>query len=186
MVWIFAILLFLIFSDDYSVGVRDAIVDTFLNNQNVVVISRYYDTKEWKNLMDFDITLKNDVRMKIEGCKKNKNGEFVYESIEEINDYWLREIFYSADWNMYLNRFGMNSPKGIFGNDSLEYLLDNYQEVYDFCMDAPEFDGSSYYEKKKILDNIPDKFMYNVYNKKTGKLLGVAKLYKTKKAKCRC
>lgn len=54
--WIsLAVLLFHFCSDDYSVEVRDAIIDTVSSNQNVVTINHYYDTEDWKNVMDFII-----------------------------------------------------------------------------------------------------------------------------------
>ena len=59
----FIVLIFHFCSDNYSAETRDSIINEFSSNQNVVSVNHYYDTEERKNVMSFDITLKNDVRM---------------------------------------------------------------------------------------------------------------------------
>lgn len=178
--WIsLAVLLFHFCSDDYSVEVRDAIIDTVSSNQNVVTINHYYDTEDWKNVMDFDVMLKNDVRMYIAGCKRDKNREFIYETIYDINDWMPVEIVHYMNSDTYGFNHMNDRLKEFLGNDSLTYLLDNYKELCDFYMNAPEFDSTPYKTLKETFDNAPDKCMYDIYDE-NGTVIGVSKLYRWK------
>ncbi len=178
---ILPLLLFFFCTDEYSVEIRDAMIDTVSGNQNVVIINYYYDTEDWKNVMDFDITLKNDVRMYIAGCKRNKNGEFIYRYVSNINNWSLYEIIHYEDSDKYESKFPKDTAKDFLGNNSLEYLLENYQKLYDFYMSVPEFSAISYNKDKETFDNIPDEFVFDVYDEESCKVIGVGKLYRVKK-----
>lgn len=67
----------------------------------------------------------------------------------------------------------------MLGNDSLIYLLDNYQKLYDFYMNAPEFEPGKSETFKEIFDKVPEKCMYDIYDD-NGKIIGVSKLYRIK------
>ena len=161
---ILPLLLFFFCTDEYSVEIRDAMIDTVSGNQNVVIMNYYYDTEDWKNVMDFDITLKNDVRMYIAGCKRNKNGEFIYRYVSNINNWSLYEIIHYEDSDKYESKFPKDMAKDFLENNSLEYLLENYQKLYDFYMSVPEFSAISYNKDKETFDNIPDEFVFDVYD----------------------
>lgn len=178
---ILPLLLFFFCTDEYSVEIRDAMIDTVSGNQNVVIINYYYDVEDWKNVMDFDITLKNDVRMYIAGCKRNKNGEFIYRYVSNINNWSLYEIIHYEDSDKYESKFPKDTAKDFLGNNSLEYLLENYQKLYDFYMSVPEFSAISYNKDKETFDNIPDEFVFDVYDEESCKVIGVGKLYRVKK-----
>lgn len=178
---ILPLLLFFFCTDEYSVEIRDAMIDTVSGNQNVVIINYYYDVEDWKNVMDFDITLKNDVRMYIAGCKRNKNGEFIYRYVSNINNWSLYEIIHYEDSDKYESKFPKDTAKDFLGNNSLEYLLENYQKLYDFYMSVPEFSATSYNKDKETFDNIPDEFVFDVYDEESCKVIGVGKLYRVKK-----
>ena len=65
----FIVLIFHFCSDNYSAETRDSIVNEFSSNKNVVSVNHYYDTEDWKNVMDFDVTLKNGVNVKCCGLR---------------------------------------------------------------------------------------------------------------------
>lgn len=180
--WIsLAVLLFHFCSDNYSTEIRDSIINEFSNNQNVVSVNHYYDTEDWKNVMDFDVMLKNDVRMYIAGCKRDKNGEFIYETIYDINDWMPVEIVHYMNSDTYGFNHMNDRLKEFLGNDSLTYLLDNYKKVYDFCMSIPEIDCINYKDLKAAFNNIPTEFMYTVYDRNTDEVIGVGKLYRNRR-----
>lgn len=65
--------------------------------------------------------------------------------------------------------------------NSLGYLLDNYQTLYDLYMDAPEIDSVLYdANKKEIFDSFSDKSMFDVYDEDTHEVIGVGKLFRKK------
>lgn len=174
----FIILVFHFCSDNYSTEIRDSIINEFASNQNVVSINHYYDIEDWKNVMDFDVTLKNDVRMYIAECQYDKDKNLVYESVYDINGWWLREIIHYETEDKYDSSSAYKKKNELMGN-SVRYLLDNYQELCDFYMSAPEFDPVPYNTLKETFDNAPDKCMYDIYDE-NGKLIGVSKLYRWK------
>ena len=172
----FIVLIFHFCSDNYSAETRDSIVNEFSSNKNVVSVNHYYDTEDWKNVMSFDITLKNDVRMYIAGCQYDKNNDLIYESVYHINGWYLLEIIHYGTEDKYDSSSANKREIELMGN-SVKYLLDNYQELFDFYMNVPEFDPAPYKTLKETFYNAPEKCMYDIYDE-NGRIIGVSKLYR--------
>lgn len=164
-------------SDDPRDGV--AMLEEISSHQNVVVINQVYHGSDWKNIFDIDISLKNDMRMRIVDCKRGENNDIVYKGIYTVNGWWLWKAVYYEDSCEYDCSLARDIEKRLMGN-SLEYLLDNYQTLYDLYMNALEPDFASCKTNKEIFDSIPDKGMFNVYDEETGKVIGVGKLFREK------
>lgn len=159
---------------------KDAMLEEISSHQDVVAINEFSRVSDWKNIFVLDISLKNDVRMYIADCKRDKNGELVYDSIFYINDWKPVEIVHYTNSVKYGFNHMDDRLKEFLGNDSLIYLLDNYKRVYDFYMSVPKVDCINYENLKVTFDNIPTEFVYNVYDEETGKVIGVGKLFREK------
>lgn len=149
------------------------------SHQNVVTINHCYNVSDWKNIFGIDISLKNDVRMRIANCKRGENSDIVYEKVRIVNGWRLYKAVYYEDSGEYDFSPASDIEERLMGN-SLEYLLDNYQTMYDLFMNAPEVDFALYEANKKNFDSIPDKGMFDVYDEETGKVIGVGKLFRKK------
>lgn len=156
-----------------------AMLEEISSHQNVVVINQVYHGSDWKNIFDIDISLKNDMRMRIVDCKRGENNDIVYERVRIVNGWRLYKAVYYEDSGEYDCGFASDIEKRLMGN-SLEYLLDNYQTLYDLYMNAPDPDFASCKTDKGIFDSIPDKGMFDVYDEETGKVIGVGKLFRKK------
>ena len=157
----------------------DAMLEEISSHQNVVAINRWKHESDFKNIFYLDISLKNDVRMEIHGCKRGENNDIVYKGIYTVNGWWLWKAVYYEDSVEYDCSLARDIEKRLMGN-SLEYLLDNYQTLYDLYMNAPEPDFASCKTNKEIFDSIPNKGMFDVYDEETGKVIGVGKLFREK------
>ena len=135
---------------------------------------------DWKNIFALDISLKNDVRMSIADCKRDKNGELVYHSIYYINYWKLVEVVHYTNSDKYDFNHRDDRAKEFLGNDSLIYLLDNYKKAYDFYMSVPEVDCVNYENLRGTFDEKNTEFVYYVYDKETNEVIGVGKLYREK------
>ena len=164
-------------NDDPRDGV--AMREEISSHQDVVAINRWKQESDWKNIFYLDISLKNDVRMEINGCKRGENNDIVYKGIYTVNGWWLWKAVYYEDSCEYDCSLARDIEKRLMGN-SLEYLLDNYQTLYDLYMNASEVDFASCKTNKEIFDGIPDKGMFDVYDEETGKVIGVGKLFRKK------
>ena len=166
------------FNSDYPRDEAD-MLEEISSNQNVVVINQVYHGSDWKNIFDIDISLKNDMRMRIVDCKRGENNDIVYERVRIVNGWRLYKAVYYEESGEYDCGFASDIEKRLMGN-SLEYLLDNYQTLYDLYMNAPEPDFASCKTNKEIFDSIPDKGMFDVYDEENGKVIVVRKLYRVK------
>ena len=85
---LWCILLFIFFafhliSDDNPQD-GDAMLEEISNHQNVVAVNRWDRMNDWKNIFALDISLKNDVRMDIADCKRDKSGQPDYADAESL------------------------------------------------------------------------------------------------------
>ena len=158
---------------------EDAMLEEISSHQNVVVINKFSRESDWKNIFYLDISLKNGVRMYITYCKRGENNDIVYRNVRTVNGWRLYKAVYYEDSCEYDCSLARDIEKRLMGN-SLEYLLDNYQTLYDLYMNAPEPDFASCKTDKGIFDSIPDKGMFDVYDEETGKVIGVGKLFRKK------
>ena len=62
----------------------DAMLEEISSRQNVVAINRWDRMNDWKNIFALDISLKNDVRMDIADCKRDKSGQPDYADTESL------------------------------------------------------------------------------------------------------
>lgn len=117
--------------------------------------------------------------MEISGCKRCENNDIIYRKIYTVNAWWLYKAIHYGDSDEYDFSPASDIEERLMGN-SLEYLLDNYQTLYDLFMNAPEVDFALYEANKKNFDSIPDKGMFEVYDEETGKVIGMGKLFRKK------
>ena len=172
----FVALIFNFCSDNYSTEIRDSIIKEFSTNQNVEYVNHYYDTEDWENVMDFDVVLKNNIHMYIAGCQYDENRDLVYDSVYHINDWFLLEIIHYEVEDKYVIMSAERKENELMGK-SLKYLLNNYQELCDLYMNAPEFDSTLYTNLKETFEKVPNKCMYDIYDE-NGRKIGVSKLYR--------
>lgn len=180
MCWIAAIVLFFAHCSDDDPRDKEAMLEEIRNHQNVVAINYYYDEHEWKNIITIDISLKNDVRIYIKSCKRSEDKDIVYSSVYDINGWDLWEIEYYTDSGEYSKGWAFGKEKEFLGNDSLMYLLDNYQKLYDFYMSVPRIDYVPYGHLRETFNSTSDKYKYDIYDG-NGKVIGASKLYRRKK-----
>lgn len=182
--WIVAIFfLFTWCSDERE---KKAMLEEISSHQNVVAINTVHNEDDEENVIGIDISLKNDVRMEINGCKRKKNNDIVYEDVSIVNGWFLWEITRKIDSDRYRSGSAYNEAGNFLGNNSLLYLLDNYQKFHDFYMSAPELDPVSALESytgpserlREIFDNTSDECMQDIYE--NGKVIVVRKLYRVK------
>ena len=172
----FVTLIFNFCSGNYSTEIRDSIIKEFSTNQNVEYVNHYYDTEDWENVMDFDVVLKNNIHMYIAGCQYDENKDLVYDSVYHINDWFLLEITHYEVEDKYVIMSAERKENELMGK-SLKYLLNNYQELCDLYMNAPEFDSTLYTNLKETFEKVPNKCMYDIYDE-NGRKIGVSKLYR--------
>lgn len=181
--WIVAI--FFLFAYCSDERVEKAMREEILSHQNVVAINKVSRESDRKCIIGIDISLKNDVRMYISGCKMGKNNDIVYEDVRMVNGWFLWKVAHYEDSDKYYCSRASDIEESLMGN-SLEYLLDNYQKLYDFYMSAPELDSVSESEiysvsserLQEIFDNTSDECMQDIYE--NGKMRGARKLYRVK------
>lgn len=161
-------------SEDYY---RKSMLEEVSSNPNVETINRWHYSYDWQNLIDLDISLKNGVRIYITDCKRDKNKNLVYDRFYDINGWWLWESIHYKDSDTYDCKSAISKAKEVLGNNSVIYLLDNCQELYDFYMNAPEFEPNKSNTFKEIFDKAPKKCMYDIYDE-NGRIIGVSKLYR--------
>ena len=183
--WIVAIfLLFTWCSDERD---EKAMREEISSHQNVVAINKVSRESDSKCIIGIDISLKNDVRMYISGCKRGKNNDIVYKKVRMVNGWQIWKIAHYEDSDKYYCSRAIDIEESLMGNDSLIYLLDNYQKLFDFYMSAPEFDSVSESEidsvpserLQEIFDNTSDECRYDIYDE-DGKVRGARKLYRVK------
>ena len=86
---LWCILLFIFFfafhliSDDNPQD-GDVMLEEISSHQNVVAVNRWDRMNDWKNIFALDISLKNDVRMNIADCKRDKSGQPDYADAESL------------------------------------------------------------------------------------------------------
>ena len=106
-----------------------------------------------------------------------------------VNGWQLWKIVHYEDSDKYYCSHAIDIEESLMGNDSLLYLLDNYQKFYDFYMSAPELDPVSALESytgpserlREIFDNTSDECMQDIYDE-NGKVRGARKFYRVKSA----
>lgn len=158
---------------------EDAMLEEIKNHQNVVAINRWGREHDFRNIFYLDVSLKNDVRIYVYGCKRGENKDIIYKEVYTVNGWRLIKAVYYEDTDEYDSNFADDIIERMMGH-SLEYLLDNYQTLYDLYMNAPEIDHDSYNTRKEFFDSIPDEGMFDVYDEETGKVIGVGKLFRVK------
>ena len=185
--WIVAIfLLFTWCSDERD---EKAMREEILSHQNVIAINKVSRESDSKCIIGIDISLKNDVRMYISGCKRGKNNDIVYKKVRMVNGWQIWKIVHYEDSDKYYCSRAIDIEESLMENNSLIYLLDNYQKLYDFYMSAPEFDFVSTSEinsvpserLREIFDNTSDECMQDIYDE-NGKVRGARKFYRVKSA----
>lgn len=158
---------------------EDVMLEEISSYQNFVAINSWERENDYRNIFYLDISLKNDVRMKISYCKRDENKDIVYGEVDIINGWRLKKAIYYEDTDEYDFISANDIREKLMGN-SLEYLLDNYQTLYDLYMNAPEIDRASYNTRKEFFNSIPDEGMFDVYDEETGKVIGVGNLFRVK------
>lgn len=178
--WIAAIFLLFIHCSDDDPRDGDVMLEEISSHQNVVAINKWKHESDWKNIFYLDISLKNDVRIYIEGCERGDDKDIVYDRVFEINGWNIWEIIYYTDLDIYNYGGAFGKEREFLGNDSLMHLLDNYQKLYDFYMGIPRIDYVPYGYLRETFNSTSDKYKYDVYDG-NGKVIGASKLYRAKK-----
>ncbi len=156
----------------------EAMFEEIASHPNVVSIDRQESAHDRKNIYFLRISLKNDAFMEIRDCERDENNAIVYEKVNMVNGWQLWKAVRYADSGKYYCSRASDIEKRLMGN-SLEYLLDNYEKLYDLYMNAPEVDRYTYDTCREFFDNISDEGMVDVYDEDTDEVIGVGKLYRS-------